>query len=531
MIINLLTTSLNKKGNTALCSALLVACFAARVGAATDSAYVVVAGDTVCEIAEQFSIPCAALIEINQLGKDALILVGQRLVLPSTVENEYVSVTAPLEPQEITQATSSEAPAEPSALTLAAEDVPSPTKTDLFSIYLLARTHDPVFAAQALRREAGKQALPQARAALLPRLTFDSSIGRVYDDDFEHNDSLQSSVSLSQNLYSRPNNISIRQARHRMAISEAEYRTASQDLILRVARSYFLVLTTADNLELSKKNQAAIARQLELALERLGAGLGTRTDLFDAQARYEGAVADGIEGARLLDDARQNLMVLVGQDPGPLSAMSGSAVLAPPDPNEPGPWIDAALKGNHGQEVEKGNVAVAILEVSRRQAARLPTLGASVSGSFTDTEKTDSTRTNISLRLSIPLIQGGMVRAQVKEAALNLEATRYNRESSRRQLRAETRAAFLAISSRLRRIGALAEAVRASGGALQAKEEGFAAGLNTNIEVLDAQRDLFRAQRDYLKERYDYVLELLQLEALIGDLNSDDVRLVNAWLE
>ena len=179
----------------------------------------------------------------------------------------------------------------------------------------------------------------------------------------------------------------------------------------------------------------------------------------------------------------------------------------------------------------EGNVAVAILEVSRRQAARLPTLGASVSGSFTDTEKTDSTRTNISLRLSIPLIQGGMVRAQVKEAALNLEATRYNRESSRRQLRAETRAAFLAISSRLRRIGALAEAVRASGGALQAKEEGFAAGLNTNIEVLDAQRDLFRAQRDYLKERYDYVLELLQLEALIGDLNSDDVRLVNAWLE
>ena len=55
-------------------------------------------------------------------------------------------------------------------------------------------------------------------------------------------------------------------------------------------------------------------------------------------------------------------------------------------------------------------------------------------------------------------------------------------------------------------------------------------GLNTNIEVLDGQRDLFRAKRDYLKERYDYVLEILQLEALIGNLDSDDLRRVNAWL-
>ena len=82
----------------------------------------------------------------------------------------------------------------------------------------------------------------------------------------------------------------------------------------------------------------------------------------------------------------------------------------------------------------------------------------------------------------------------------------------------------------MRRIEALAKAVEAGEGALRAKEAGFAAGLNTNIEVLDAQHDLFRAERDYLKERYDYVLEMLQLEALIGDLDSDDLRRVNTWL-
>ena len=285
-----------------------------------------------------------------------------------------------------------------------------------------------------------------------------------------------------------------------------------------------------DGLELSERNQAAIGRQLELALERLTVGLGTRTDLFDAEARYESAVADGIQAAKLLDDAEQGLMLLTSSNPGPLRAVQPAAQLTSPEPNEPGAWIDAALKYNHRLVAEKHNLSITQLAAARQQAARLPTLRASLTGSFTDSEQTDSTRTSFSLSLSVPLFEGGLVRSQIKEAALSLNAARRDYESSRRQVHTETRGAFLTISTRLRRIDALAEAVQASVGALRAKEAGFAAGLNTNIEVLDAQRALFSAERDYLKERYDYVLEILQLEALIGNLDSDDLRRVNAWL-
>ena len=93
-----------------------------------------------------------------------------------------------------------------------------------------------------------------------------------------------------------------------------------------------------------------------------------------------------------------------------------------------------------------------------------------------------------------------------------------------------TRQTFLGVKSRLRRIEALAEAVRAGENALLAKEESFAAGLTTNIAVLDAQRDLFRAERDYLKERYDYIRQMLELEELSGNLDEEDVRRVNALL-
>jgi len=65
---------------------------------------------------------------------------------------------------------------------------------------------------------------------------------------------------------------------------------------------------------------------------------------------------------------------------------------------------------------------------------------------------------------------------------------------------------------------------------LLGKEESFAAGLTTNIAVLDAQRDLFRAERNYTKERYEYIMQMLQLERLSGDLDEDDVARANAWL-
>ena len=87
------------------------------------------------------------------------------------------------------------------------------------------------------------------------------------------------------------------------------------------------------------------------------------------------------------------------------------------------------------------------------------------------------------------------------------------------------------MNSHLQRVNALAESVRAGENALKAKEEGFSAGLTTNIDVLDAQRDVFAAKRNYLKARYDYILQVLALEQLAGRLDRADLDRFNQWLE
>jgi outer membrane protein len=80
-------------------------------------------------------------------------------------------------------------------------------------------------------------------------------------------------------------------------------------------------------------------------------------------------------------------------------------------------------------------------------------------------------------------------------------------------------------------VRALAQAVVASESALDAKKTGYEAGINTNVQVLDAQRDLFSARRDYAQARYNYLLNLLQLKEAAGILSAEDIKQINSWLE
>ena len=67
--------------------------------------------------------------------------------------------------------------------------------------------------------------------------------------------------------------------------------------------------------------------------------------------------------------------------------------------------------------------------------------------------------------------------------------------------------------------------------ALGAIESGFQAGTRTSVDVLNAQRDLFRAKRDFSESRYDYILDILRLKQAAGVLGEDDLTEVNGWLE
>jgi len=504
---------------------LALSSLAVTTPAFSNTDYIVQPGDTLCEIAERFEVRCADLMARNGLKKASLIYPGQILSIsnaPSIPATDPVT-PAPAEAEPVP------AVAQPT-VEPAVKEVPAPESpgVDLLAVYQLARSGDPVIAAEAFSRDAAQEFIPQAKAALRPQIS--AATGYTLSSKDLYNEAASASVSLSQSLYNRASRLTVDQARQLADRAQIDYAIAAESLIQRVAASYFAVLATQDNLELSERNQRAIGRQLELAEERLEVGLGTRTDLYDARARFENAVAEGIEARRLLDDARQALVALVGDDPGHLRSLSAAAPLAKPNPDNAEIWVARALNENRGLATLQQAADLAALEIDLQKAERFPTVGLGLSAAYTDSAVSDGTDTTLTFSLSLPFYQGGLVNARIRKAAFELNAARASYESARRNIQRQTRQAFLGVNSQLRRVQALAEAVRAGESALQAKEEGFAAGLTTNIEVLDAQRDLFRAERDYLKARYDYVLQVLLLEQLAGQLDESDVARINRWL-
>ncbi len=420
---------------------------------------------------------------------------------------------------------------------------------DLLAVYHAARDNDPRFRAAEANYRAGLQRLPEARALLLPtvnaaarkdekrdKTVVDGTIAGLPAGSASY-DATTYSLNLSQPVFNAVAFAGLRQAHADVRRVEAEHSAAQQDLMLRTAQAYFELLAAQDNLEFARAEKTAIARNLELAEGRLQVGLATITDVHDARARHESAQAQEIEAGNQLDDKREALRELTSRRPETLAALGESLPLITPEPADVNQWIAIALDQNYALLGKREAQASAREEVKRLRAGHYPSLDIVGSRTHVDTDgsvsgpayRTDNRA--VGLQLTVPLLQGGLVSARTTEAAHRYTAAQEEYEATRRATERAARAAYLGVASGAARVQALKQAVTAGQSALDAKTEGFQAGINTSLDVLDAARDLYRAKRDYAQARYTYLINLLKLKQAAGTLAEADLAQVNGWLK
>lgn len=420
---------------------------------------------------------------------------------------------------------------------------------DMMTTYMLAVEQDTVYQAAVNTYEADKSTLGIARAALLPFLganagttkrdqkvsSPDNIPGFDGEADFNVDDW---AVNFNQPLFDVPAWQGYQQAKYNVERAGFDFRTAQQDLIYRVALVYGQALVAMENLRVSEAEKEALAEQLELDQERLNVGLGTVTNLYATESRYQLANTNVIESDFALRDAMQALKELTGQLPGELKQIADDKPpLDPPEPDSVDFWVQAALQNNLGLLSARSQVEVADREISRIKGQHWPTLDVVASHSNVDSDGslTGSGRlqegTDVGLRLDIPLIQGWGVVAGTDEARSRYQVSLQNQEGVRRSVDRTARSSYEAVKSGISRLVALRAAVKAGESTVEAKREGFKAGVNTNFEVLDAVRDLYGSERDYISAKYQFILSNLELKRVSGQLEVADLERVNGWLE
>lgn len=414
--------------------------------------------------------------------------------------------------------------------------------------YRQALAADPKYRAVLYTARATDTLRDQAFAGFLPTLRFEaesietrqrilSSENPIFGPGTTDFPTRNRTLSLVQPLFRM--DVIARFEQAKASVQQASYTllAAEQDLMLRTASAYLQVLAAKDALAFATAEREALGRALELAREKLKSGLGTITVLHDATARHALAQAREIESRNKLADARQGLQEITGAEPRALQTLRADVAPALPEPAELGAWLGAAREGNLSLRARAAAVEVAAFEIDRQKAGHYP----SVSMAYTQNRK-DSGSTlfgggsnvdtrELSLRLSVPLFEGGAVLAVTKEAGFKHLKAREELEQERRALERQTRAAFEGLVSGVGLVQALAQSVLAQQSAVAAKEQGYAAGINTLLPVLDAQRDLFAARRDHAQARYDVLINRLKLAQAAGTLSETHMAEVGAALE
>ena len=416
---------------------------------------------------------------------------------------------------------------------------------DLMQVYREAQDNDPVFAAARSTLDAGREKAPQGLSGLLPSLTLSgNTVWNDAETEPRNNPAARSSnsyntngyqLTLSQPLFRWQNWIAYDQAKLQVAQAEASFVQARQDLILRVAQAYFDALYASENLTAVRANKEAIAQQLELAKKSFEVGTATITDTHEAQARFDLVIAQELAAESELEIRQQALRTLTGKEPGPLAPPRKDAPLNAPEPNRLADWIAAAEKDALPVQIQQTLAEIAAREVDRQRAGHYPTVDIVANGgkakAFASGTMVDSDYNNVGLQLNIPLFQGGLTTSRQREAAANRSAAQSGLEAARRNAALAARQYYLGVTSGLSQVNALKAALVSSQSALASNKLGYEVGVRINIDVLNAENQVYVTRRDLAKATFDTLLAQLRLKAAVGALGDDDVARINALLD
>jgi outer membrane protein len=417
---------------------------------------------------------------------------------------------------------------------------------ELTRIYQLAVDNDTTLRAAAGTRDAAIAANPRARGALLPQV---SGLGSYVEGesttninnagDVESDDETTSlAINLRQALFDAGAWNRWQSAGRQAAAAQANYVIAEQNLAFRVTEAYFNLLAAADSVRFADAEKKAVERQLELAKRRFEVGLSAITDVQEAQARYDLTVAQMIEAEQALTIAQVAVSEITGAE-AHIVPLKDEIPLLGPDPASVNDWLKTASDNNLSIRVAQANADAANQDLDAAWAAHYPTValtgrysqfedeGVSVLGGVTTTEA-DSL--SYGVEVTVPIFAGGSTQAGVSAARGTRDQRKAELDGRKREVERTTRNAYQGVIAGVSRVAAYKQAVVSNTTALEASEVGLEVGARTAVDVLNAQRELYRAQRDYARSRYDYLLNILRLKQAAGQLAPKDLNEIDALL-
>lgn len=414
----------------------------------------------------------------------------------------------------------------------------------LVALYETARAFDASYQSAKLQYDANLARADQAKAGLLPVAGLAAGASRTGFQNTspltDRSFSTQSAgLTITQPLYRPANWAAYEQGLRQITQAKAQLDAAEQDLVVRTSQAYFDVLAAQDTLTFVTAQKTAVAEQLASAKRNFEVGTSTITDTREAQARYDLVTAQEIAADNDLRVKKITLDQLVGKNESQPNGLLLPVILPAVLTADASVWVQQSENLHPSIRQARSAVEIAELEVEKAEAGHKPTLDATASynvqrnpaGTITSQPLTFRTNSsNIGVLLNVPLFAGFATQNRVRETLSLKDKALSDLENARRTVALSTRTAYFGVLSGQGQVKALEAAELSSQSALDANKLGYQVGVRINIDVLNAQSQLFQTKRDLAQARYNVLMGGLRLRQANGSLTPDDLQAINLLL-
>lgn len=415
-----------------------------------------------------------------------------------------------------------------------------------FQVYEQALRNDPEFLAALQERDAGQESRTIGRAGLLPKLSYNYNKGRnnsratyLNERGNSHEDrnynSYGSTFTVQQPLIDYEAYANYRKGVAQALFADETFRSKSQELLVRVLTHYTQALFAQDQIDNARAKKNAYEQQFQQNEQLFRQGEGTRTDILEAESRYELATAEQLQAQDDQDAALRELGALIGVatvNIDELTPLPASFSALPLQPASYSNWHTMALESNPLLASQREALEVARYEVERNRAGHLPKLNAYASVRKMESESGNTYNqrydTNtIGIEISLPLYAGGGVAASVRQASSNLARVEYELEGKTRETLIELRRQFNACQSGVSKLRAYQKALVSAEALVVSTRQSILGGERVNLDALNAEQQLYSTRRDLAQARYDYLLAWTKLHFYAGTLGEQDLARVD----
>ena len=418
---------------------------------------------------------------------------------------------------------------------------------DLLSIYKEALEKDPEFNSKKADLAISKESLNQSRSGLLPqvRVTGGTNWNEYYQDRELQNDynTFSYGLNISQPLFRLDKWFLNKQAKENLEAAEAQFAYQQQELIIKVTRAYFKVLSARANLEAKVATEKALRNQYDSVLERFNTGSVSRIELAEAKAALNRAESDRVQAEGNVDISFEELNSIVGRQVKLITPLNTSLDYIAPRTDVENE-VSKGLTNNYLIIEAKNRLEAADANTKSKSSNYLPKIDLNANANRRTSKQYtfDGVDSNIdlpftiptetenriySIQFSMPLFTSGLNNSQRRQALLQEVKSEEQLILVERGIVQQIRTLHTALRTSELNIASLKSAVESSKDALEATKLGYELNSRNLIDLLQAEKNYSESINNLSQATYGFIVTSLQYKQAIGNLVPGDVVELN----